>query len=137
MIREMEPGQLEVRAEARLTEKRALQITAELWEWLSNGVMRKEAWPMWEKYFPSYNLRNNCPLCEYVSRDGITRKGLRIRYLLNCTKCPLYGRWDGFERCYEEGAPYEQWRNAEDGDIAGRLAARIAELCRERLKELR
>ncbi len=34
----------------KLTQKKALMISIELWEWLKESGLQKEDWPGWEKY---------------------------------------------------------------------------------------
>ena len=72
---------------SKLTKKKAIQISKELWAWLAETGNEKEDWPGWEEYG---RMQDDCPLCEYVSDKN------------HCSSCPLgvdvdcYGRgfWD-------------------------------------------
>ena len=70
----------------RLTKKKALQITADLWAWLEkNPTASKIWWPEWEIHGGSIPaMRADCPCCEYTQdRNEET----------DCNKCPLLSLW--------------------------------------------
>ena len=77
----------------RLTKKKALDISIELWEWLAeDGSRRKSDWPGWGKYG---GMRADCPLCEYTSRAEHRDQISLCRYtcLLKGCYSLSYGRW--------------------------------------------
>ena len=74
----------------RLTKKKAIEESIELWEWLAETGKEKEDWPEWNE---DENILNDCFFCEYSYR----RSGA-----LGCKYCPLgrdcydtaFGKWD-------------------------------------------
>ena len=79
----------------RLTKKRAIQISIELWTWLAETGREKEAWPGWEKYG---DMQCGCALCEYD-----------YRHVDNCTSCSYHKM---FGKCTQGSAPYADWRDS-------------------------
>lgn len=91
----------------KLTEKKAIKISIELWEWLAETGKHKHEWQGWEKYG---RMSNNCPLCQYRQVKG-------GEYSIDCSVCPYY---QTFGRCYtREGDDtqcatlYEKWDSSE------------------------
>lgn len=84
----------------RLTKKRALDISIELWEWMAKtGSNYKGDWPGWEKYGEMFNY---CPLCEYAGAVKIETN--------RCKKCLL--KWGAFG-CERQGeSQYLKWDDA-------------------------
>lgn len=87
----------------RLTKKKAIAISIELWEWLAEtGEEYKCFWSGWDKYG---DMANECALCEYRNYHG----GYRI--LANdkkeCPTCPYYAKYG---ECEEKSSPYHRWR---------------------------
>lgn len=105
----------------RLTKKKALQITQELWEWIAETDGNKGDWLGWERYG---HMDARCPLCEYARRHGRT-----------CQVCPLYGKWAGETYCTDSGSPYDAWCRA-DHAMREKAAAQVANLCKEALANL-
>ena len=67
----------------RLTKKKALDISIELWEDMEKtGRGHKDAWVGWKKYG---KMLNDCPLCAYVGRN----KEWEMRG--ECKSAPLNG----------------------------------------------
>ena len=90
----------------RLTRKKAIQITIELWEFLAEtGERFKGAWPKWEEYG---KMMSGCPLCEYDDRQ----------FGLACNHCPLTLK---FFSCFDAG--FRDWSNA-GSNAARRVHAR-------------
>ena len=82
----------------RLTKRKAVEITKELWEWLAETGESKWGWPKWEEYG---DFHASCPLCEYTDRHTC----------LSCQSCPLLGMW--LDRrsslCMDAGSPFRRW----------------------------
>lgn len=88
----------------RLTKKKAIEITIELWTWLAlTGHTYKGAWNGWDKYGA---MLYDCPLCEWA-RNGNDEKG--------CGTCPYY---EEFGRCVpvffgrRRDTPFSHWQEA-------------------------
>jgi len=114
----------------RLTKKKAVQITKELWEWLAETGEDKEAWPKWEEYG---EFDSNCALCERTKRLG-----------RDCGDCPLLGMWTPTPEsiCLDDFTPYALWEDTfydvqcEANTKARKQYARqIVDLCDRWLKE--
>jgi len=100
----------------RLTKKKAIDISIELWIWLAEtGSEFKSRWEGWDKYEEMFCY---CALCEYAFRHG------------DCNDCPYYKK---FGECCEDTHPYHQWENAES--IEERR--KYAELFLEQLRQLK
>ena len=82
----------------KLTQKKALMISIELWEWLKeSGNEFKSNWPGWKRYG---KMQSHCPFCEY----GRRRKE-------SCESCPLRPfELDQETHCY--ATPYGDWEHA-------------------------
>lgn len=123
---------------ARLTKKKALEITKELWEWLAEtGEDYKGEWPGWKKYKAYGNSKrsgrfdSHCGLCEYARRKS---------HVDTCSYCPLYGKWvagDSESNCLESDSPFSLWEQAEDIRSRRKYAKIIADLCSEALNKWR
>jgi len=84
----------------RLTRKKAILITIDLWEWLAEtGEIGKGHW-LTSK---GYRFLSDCPLCEYNDRAR-NRIGSD-----SCGCCPYYQE---FGDCLEARTPYESWVDA-------------------------
>ena len=62
----------------RLTRKKAIEISKELWAWLAETGKLKHKWPKWEEYG---DMAEDCPLCEYQDR--------KRHHAEDCPDCPL------------------------------------------------
>lgn len=104
----------------RLTRKKSLEITRELWAWMKeHPPCSKRDWPGWGKYGV---MVNRCPLCEYSMQFGklLTPSA---RGELRCPLCPYFKR---FGRCEDSESPFALWRRAYrmcDYDLTGRYSA--------------
>lgn len=108
----------------RLTKKKALDISIELWERMAKtGAKHKRTWLGWKKYG---KMLNNCPLCEYVDVD-------KDGYLKNrCKECPL--NW-GYIGCEDnETSQYIKWIEDAHNPFDRK---KYAGLFLEQLKEIR
>jgi len=63
----------------KLTERRALQITRQIWKWVAKTGKGKGQWLGWKRVGPMMHSR---PCCEYSSNEGANH---------NCGECPLRG----------------------------------------------
>lgn len=80
----------------RLTRKKAIEISIELWEWLAETGGLKRNWPGWRIYD---SMALDCPLCEYSNRKNARKKVDAI-----CDEyCPI-------KNCYKAG--YKEWDEA-------------------------
>ena len=98
----------------RLTKKKAIEISIELWTCLAEtGVDDKGEWEGWEKYG---EMDSDCALCECAG--GV------------CSRCPYRKQ---FSHCCDYGTPFDRW------DIARTIKERkkYALLFLEQLKELK
>lgn len=73
----------------KLTKKKAIKITIELWTWLATtGSGDKSSWPGWGKYDRMFC---SCPLCEYGDQRRQARKRYKEFNPLNiCRACPFF-----------------------------------------------
>lgn len=100
----------------KLTKKKAIEISIELWTFLAETGKEKSDWEGWEEYREMDYL---CPLCEYA-----TSKGMR-----NCRSCPY---WEKFRWCYSWRKPFWHW---EDVSMT-KTKKKYAKLFLEQLKQL-
>ena len=107
----------------RLSKKKSVEITKELWQWLAqNPKNSKGEWDGWAKYGTMRKPRRyNCPLCEYVAQRGV----------LTCDYCPLLGWWTGVSgsECILESSPYTKWVDAQSIEDKIKYANEIVALC--------
>lgn len=80
----------------RLTKKKAIEISIELWTYLAETGNDKWEWPGWEEYG---EMDNDCALCEYTTRKRD-----------DCDSCSYYEK---FGYCNLEDMPYRMWTWAE------------------------
>ena len=81
----------------RLTKRKAIELSIELWTWCAETGRDKKKWPGWKKYPSNYW---DCFLCEYDSNhDG------------GCQSCPYMQRYKG---CFNGDTPYKNWDKAND-----------------------
>jgi len=114
----------------KLTKKKAIEITIELWKWLDEKPLApKTSWPGWKKY--DY-LESGCSCCEYVIRKTRNR-----RIYKKCEDfCPLYELWP-YERqessegvtnmvpCMNLKSPYRKWEFSSTRDNRSKYAREI------------
>ncbi|MEE8471107.1 MAG: hypothetical protein V3S51_07240 [Dehalococcoidia bacterium] len=86
----------------RLTRKKAISISIELWTWLAEtGSEYKSLWSGWLEYG---HMLAHCPLCEYGRRRE--DKGGKT----TCSYCPYRKKHGG---CYSSRDNYARWLVAE------------------------
>jgi len=116
----------------RLTKKKALQITYELWSWLAEtGSGYKASWEGWGKYGDMWFY---CPCCEYNNRLSSDDE---------CPKCPLLNYWKkfavrkyGLAVCCSHKSPYVLWKEASDINTRKKYAAMIRDAAKAELDRL-
>ena len=103
----------------RLTRKKAIEITLELWRELAVTGHGKGSWSGWGKYG---KMQNDCAFCEYESQK--TTKNDE-----DCFHCPYYQK---FSDCEEDNSPYTKWREALNPNdrciYAGELVKQLEQL---------
>jgi len=67
----------------RLTKKKAIQISIELWTWLAETGADKWRWPGWKEYG---EMSYDCALCVYSEKKGKED---------SCESCPLTEQFGG------------------------------------------
>ncbi len=97
----------------RLTKRKAIEISIELWEWLAKTGKQKSEWDGWNKYG---HMWNSCALCEY--RDQFKPRGYGL-----CPTCPYYKMYGC---CYTMGekpaTPYDKWEIAKTAEAHKKYA---------------
>lgn len=110
----------------KLTKKKAIELSIELWTWLAETGKRKWDWPVWKKY--GNDICGDCFLCEYDEANG---KG-------DCDICPLQKKFsqrdeDEFTACHHKDCAYSGWGKATIPKTRKKFAAKFV----EQLKELK
>ena len=113
-----------------MTDREALELTSEIWGWLAaNPESEKKDWP---GFGGIRYMENNCPLCE----KAVEKIGAEDF----CGACLLKDLWPkdsmGDSLCFNGGL-WSQWAPEKDLKARGAIAREIANLCREKLKQLR
>lgn len=124
----------------RLTKVKALELTAEMWDWLSeNPDMHKADWIGWEKYHINRReISHSCFLCQHTSPSTPSKSFPKMTDDVCKKKCPLYGKWvegDDNSHCEDKESPYTLWQDEEYAQKEN--AKKIADLAREQLAVLR
>ena len=103
----------------RLTRKKSIELSIELWTWCAETGKEKFEWPEWKKYG---HHSASCFLCEY---------DIRARGEVSCCDCPY--RIEFNMSCAVSGSNYAQWSDC--NSIHGKK--KYAALFLEELKQLR
>jgi len=91
----------------KLTERKAIGKSIELWEWLAEtGEYDKEDWDGWEDYGEA---KDECFLCEYAIQKSGT--DMVQGELGRCVACPYYIKYGG--KCFKNDTPYVHWDEAD------------------------
>ena len=84
----------------RLTSKKSVELSIELWKWLAETGKLKVNWPGWKDY---RYMRSDCFMCDYSSRR--CKKG---HIADSCVYCPYYIHYK--RTCIELGvSSYDIW----------------------------
>ena len=119
----------------KLTKRKALELTVELWDWLTNNPEKKKTdWPGWELNGGKIpKLLNDCPCCEYDDQH-------MTHFDDYCEHCPLLEYWPG-GNCEPDSrvSPWQDWIDVTDGELlideAKEAATEIADLARQALAD--
>ena len=106
----------------RLSKKRAIELSIELWTWLAKTGKDKDKWPRWKEFGA---VENECFLCEY---DYQAR---RFREEEDCCRCPYFAK---FGVCDALGTPYEGWDHAHSNKVGKLHAAAFLKQLEELVK---
>lgn len=109
----------------RLTKKRAIELTLELWTWLyENPTKYKANWPGWTWSGGQYKeVSCDCFCCEWVFT--VTKKG--------CSSCPLAPLWGASCAELSEGNVYRLWGEATTNKDKKKYAKQIVNFCKKEL----
>lgn len=112
----------------KLTAKKAVELSIELWEWLAGtGEEEKDVWPEWEENGGKYpEVQCHCFLCEYNDQQGGDMPD-------NCQYCP-YDRSRGL--CMERFNPYGRWTRGKTNRTRKKYAKLFLEQLKTILKEM-
>ena len=100
----------------KLTKKKAIELSIELWTWLTETGKRKDEWDKWTS-----RVIDMCFLCEY-GRQMTPRR-------FSCNVCPYR---DKFGHCNNDGSNFNRWCTARTPKTRRKYAA----LFLEQLKSL-
>lgn len=111
----------------RLSRKRAIELTIELWTWMAETGRRQNDWPGWKDNGGKYQVEESCFMCEYA-RQKTERT---IEEDDSCVVCPyheLYGPCvsDAFSKY--PLTPLEKWMNTSTVASHRRRAVEIVKL---------
>ena len=101
----------------RLTKKKAIELSIELWEWLKKTGKYKYEWPRWDKYG---EMLANCFLCQWSVE--------RTYKSIGCGYCPIAKKFKG--NC--ETTFYWKWNSS----ITEQDRKKYASLFLAQLKEI-
>ena len=105
----------------KLTKKRVLELTLELWQWLyDNPGSGKCDWPGWRRNGGIHEATCNCFACEYAFSS---LKG-------SCFKCPLLPLWPGYG-CMGVNSLYVQWTQTTNMELRKEYAEKIIDFCKK------
>lgn len=120
----------------RLTRKKALEICAELWDWLwehplvKHGEDAKGKWPGWKKHG---HMDSWCPCCEYDASRLPTK---------SCSRCPIpKTAWTKTEKrvcyCTADDSPFYKWVESRKVKTRKKYAKIIRDAARKELRKLK
>ena len=93
----------------RLTAKKAVELSIELWTWLAETGKEKPSWKGWKYNGGQYLAQADCFLCEYAGRRAC--KQAIDNY---CALCLYYKTYGYF--CIDNvncSTPFEKWCDVE------------------------
>lgn len=87
----------------RLTRKKAIELSIELWTWLAETGQTKRDWVGWDENGGKFSgILAKCFLCEFVCRTS-----KRQNKSPTCSDCPYYQKY-GYN-CQDSKNPYCLW----------------------------
>lgn len=112
-----------------LSKRDALEITRDMWQWLSeNPGKKKHDWVIQFRPELKWRLKANCACCQFVKTIAKDYFEIRSCSTGNChTKlCPLFSFWPG--GCCNDDSPFKKWEFDCNDSKAALLIAQAAEL---------
>ena len=107
----------------KLTARKAVELSIDLWAWLGETGEDKDDWPEWESNGGQYpKVESDCFLCEYDSRKEN-----------DCEACPYFIKYSA---CCNEGTPFDKWIDAEEETDRKEFAKQFVRQLKEILKEI-
>ena len=109
----------------KLTAKKAIELSIELWTWLAETGEGKTDWPEWEENGGEYSALSHCFLCEYNDSEGGD-------FPTDCQFCPCSIKY-GF--CRGNGKPYHGWDYSKTKTTHKKYAKQFLEQLKTLLEE--
>jgi len=106
----------------KLTRKKAIELSIELWTWLAETGKEKHEWPKWRDNGGEHDdVVFDCFLCKYAGR----KQGDDCE---TCHPCPYFKHY-GVACCDAEDSPYNNWEDivGEDDEETKMYAALFLE----------
>ena len=112
----------------KLTAKKAVELSIELWEWVAETGGEKGEWPEWKINGGKYPFVTMwCFLCKYTFYP-------KSFWDSECNaKCPYYGKYG---ICYKDGGIYRKWEDAQTKPTKKKYAQQFLEQLKEILKDM-
>ena len=106
----------------KLTAKKAIELSIELWTWLGETGKEKWEWPKWGCKGGEYpEVQSDCFLCEYDEQKQN-----------DCVACPYCIKYGD---CDDVGQPFIRWANAETKTTRKKYAKQFLEQLKTLLEE--
>ena len=103
----------------KLTKKKAIELSIELWTWLAETGENKNEWPEWKRHGGQYEeCEHDCFLCKYDD--------------CNCGKCPYPKHYKVL--CDDDGTPFSRWFDSRTKQGRKKYAKQFLEQLKELLK---
>lgn len=110
----------------QLTEREAIDLEIEKWDWLAKTGKWDGVWLGWEKYG---HVANDCFLCEFHKQQVYDEALIQKIPAEECEYCPYNKK---FGRCFGEGKLIYLWQDAQ----TPRTRRMYAKLFLEQLRQL-
>lgn len=96
----------------RLTRKKVIELTKELWTWMRETGLSKSMWPKWKDNGGEYDDADcHCFFCEYQVRKEKRVSTKELRTMEGCGFCPYFVK---YEYCNAPGTPFYNWDYSRD-----------------------
>lgn len=116
----------------RLSVKRAVKLSIELWKFLSQTGCQKYEWYKWQNNGGQYpHIHFNCFLCELNHRREV-RHHKQISEV-GCPYCPYYLKYG---RCTTDGFPFKKWADSFLTDARAKYAKQFLAQLEEIQKDI-
>ncbi|MEJ2650175.1 MAG: hypothetical protein P8016_17415 [Sedimentisphaerales bacterium] len=114
----------------RLTKKKAIELTIEMWKFLAETGKEKGNWPGWKKYkLDRHYYENACFLCQWVMNQNHIKRIYEFFDDPDCKYCPLFKRTK--ESCYDVHSLYQEWFKVIDIELKKNHAKKLLEFMRK------